>query len=337
MRINFLLPHLKISGGVRIILMYAHFLAERGYKVKVIVKNSRFLTRNISNLILHKPKWFKEFKGRIIKVKEISDKYIPESDVIIASAWNNVNDINKLKGKKIHFIQHDERLYHGNKEEVEKVFNLPFKKIVVSTWLKGIVKNDFNQDSELLLNPIDLNQFHKVKSKRDLNKVRILLLHHDYDWKGSKVGIKIVNDLKNNYPHIELVLFGVRKKDIDIPCDEYHYNLSQSKLKDLYSSCNIFLCPSWDEGSGLPSMEAMACKCALVTYDNGGSRDYAFENKTAMVASRKDQNDLRDKLELLVKDKDLREQIAENGYNHILSMPKWQDQTNKLENILKHA
>ncbi|MBT3690361.1 glycosyltransferase, partial [bacterium] len=68
-----------------------------------------------------------------------------------------------------------------------------------------------------------------------------------------------------------------------------------------------------------------------------GSRDYAFENKKAMVASRKDQNDLRDKLELLVKDKDLREQIAENGYNHILSMPKWQDQTNKLENILKHA
>ena len=50
----------------------------------------------------------------------------------------------------------------------------------------------------------------------------------------------------------------------------------------------IYLCPSWDEGLGMPSMEAMACGSALVTYDNGGSRDYAHDGETALVAPRRD-------------------------------------------------
>ena len=35
-------------------------------------------------------------------------------------------------------------------------------------------------------------------------------------------------------------------------------------------------------------MEAMACGAALVTYDNGGCRDYARDGETALVAPRRD-------------------------------------------------
>ena len=38
----------------------------------------------------------------------------------------------------------------------------------------------------------------------------------------------------------------------------------------------------------MPSMEAMACGAALVTYDNGGCRDYARDGETALVAPRRD-------------------------------------------------
>ena len=77
----------------------------------------------------------------------------------------------------------------------------------------------------------------------------------------------------------------------------------------------------------------MACRCALVTYDNGGSRDYAFDGKTALVARRRDKEDLKNKLELLVKDIDLRKKIADNGYEFMQKWPTWEEQAEKLEKI----
>ena len=49
----------------------------------------------------------------------------------------------------------------------------------------------------------------------------------------------------------------------------------------------------------MPPMEAMACGAALVTYDNGGCRDYARDGETALVAKRRDVDDLAAKLEQL--------------------------------------
>jgi len=42
----------------------------------------------------------------------------------------------------------------------------------------------------------------------------------------------------------------------------------------------------------MPAMEAMACGAALLTYDNGGCRDYARDGETALVARRRDVDDL---------------------------------------------
>jgi len=83
-------------------------------------------------------------------------------------------------------------------------------------------------------------------------------------------------------------------------------------------------------------MEAMACGSCVVTFDTGGSRDYAFDGKTALVAKNRNVEDLKSKLELAVSDKSLREKIAEEGYRFITSdIDMWEESTKKLENYLK--
>ncbi|NIQ00714.1 MAG: glycosyltransferase, partial [Nitrospinaceae bacterium] len=39
---------------------------------------------------------------------------------------------------------------------------------------------------------------------------------------------------------------------------EYHYRPTGKTLNEVYTSCDIYLCPSWYEGLGMPAMEAMA-------------------------------------------------------------------------------
>ncbi len=126
-------------------------------------------------------------------------------------------------------------------------------------------------------------------------------------------GIQAVARARHAGADFALVGFGVKPPRQPLPYDEFHADPPQETLARLYSGCAIYLCPSWDEGLGMPAMEAMACGAALVTYDNGGCRDYARDGETALVARRRDVDDLAAKLARLVGDATLRGRLAESG------------------------
>lgn len=335
MKATFLLPHAKVSGGVRVVFIYADLLQKRGHEVVIVIPQKNILKRFIGNFLLAEKSWV-SFRGKILLVKEFSEAYLPAGDVIVASGWQAAEELMEVKGKvgeRFYFMQHDERLYHGDAGRVANVYRSSLKKIVVSMWLRNVLKDEFHEDADLLLNSVDTSLFYPRNVQKDPKTLRILILHHNYAWKGTAEGVEIVQKLKERYPHVRLILFGARKADVDMLCDEYYYNISQDGLAGLYSGCDIFLCPSWDEGFGLPSLEAMACKCAVVTYDNGGSRDFAFHEKTALVAERKNKEDLMRQLERLIIDGDLRYAITESGYQFAKDFSTWENQAKKLEDI----
>jgi len=98
---------------------------------------------------------------------------------------------------------------------------------------------------------------------------------------------------------------------------EYHYRPTGDQVARIFSSCDIYICPSWHEGLGMPAMEAMACHCAIVTTDTGGSRDYAFDKETALVSAPKDVEGLAENLAAVIDDKQLMMRLAENGQKKI--------------------
>jgi glycosyltransferase involved in cell wall biosynthesis len=339
MKISFWMPHTKLAGGTRVTLNYADSLAQLGHDVVVVVQSKGYFRRSLGNLFGKKPDWYPHLHAKIQRVKNWRDAEHISSDVVIADSWLVARELIRSNSQavKFHLIQHDERLYHGAPEEVSKVYaSLGLQKIVVSSWVKEILKNDFGVSAHLLLNSIDRTLFHPV-TKDAHDEARILLLDHPYEWKGTKEGVEMVIELKKKYPNIRLLGFGARAKNPEVSFDEYYHNLPQEKLAWLYSQADIFLCPSWDEGFGLPSLEAMASGTAVVTYDNGGSRDFAFDGKTAMVAKRRNKQDLKEKLETLVKNPALRDSIAKQGYNFVQTMPTWKEQTARLEAILKNS
>ncbi len=342
MKISFLAPHLKLSGGVRIILKYADLLARRGHEVTVYAQSNNQLRRSVANFLqIGKPKWAGNFTPRVLRIVDFSADNVVPADVLIATTVKTALALDILPdghGKQFYLLQHDEGLYHASREDADRAYRGRATKIVVATWLQELLKNNYDIEAKLLLNPVDLSQFHKLPREINDGTVRILVLHHNYEWKGTAEGVTIVQELKKKYPQIRLVMFGVREKTLpEGMCDEYHYNLPQEKLAWLYSNVDIFLCPSWDEGFGLPSVEAMACGAALATYDNGGSRDFAHHGVTAMVAPNRDKIALRERLEALVSDGTLRERIAGEGQKFVSTMPSWNERVMELEKILSQT
>jgi len=276
----------------------------------------------------------------VVWVGEWSAAHLPEGDAIVATAWQSAQAVASAPtrcGLKFYLIQHYESLYHGKPEIVEETYRLPLRKIVISSWLKGIMREQFGAEAEVLVTPVDLTLFSRVEMPAEDGLLRVLMLHHQYTWKGVADGLEAVGRVKARHPELKLVGFGLKRPRAPFPYDEFYKNLPQSRLAWLYSRCPIYLCPSWDEGLGMPSMEAMACGAALVTYDNGGCRDYAVDGQTALVARRRDVADLAEKLERLVTDPALREKIASQGIAFIRREFDWERAVTRMEALLSGA
>ena len=56
----------------------------------------------------------------------------------------------------------------------------------------------------------------------------------------------------------------------------------------LYQAADVFVLPTLQENFGLVLTEALACGTPLVTTDNGGCRDYAIDQETALVVPARD-------------------------------------------------
>jgi len=337
-KITFLCPHVRIAGGVRAILTYADRLTAAGHQVNVVVPakgRARAFWRAVRGV---GPTWVPGFRARVVWVDRWRPRALPDGDVLVATAWQSagaVADAPARCGRKFYFVQHYESLYHGLAEAVDATYRLPLRKIVISTWLRDIMRERFASDAEILVTPVDLALFHAVRVTIATSRPRVLMLHHDYAWKGTADGFETVARVKKRVPGLHLVGFGVSAPKTPASYDEFHADPPQETLAALYSGCEIYLCPSWDEGLGMPPMEAMACGAALVTYDNGGSRDYAYDDETALVARRRDVTDLAAKLERLAADDDLRRRLAAAGSAFVRNTFDWGRAVRRMEAIFR--
>jgi len=337
-KITFLCPHLRIAGGVRAILTYADRLTEAGHEVKVVVPAKGRARAGWRALRGVGPSWIPGFRARVVWVDRWRPSALPDGNVLVATAWQSagaVADAPARCGAKFYFVQHYESLYHGQAEAVDTTYRLPLRKIVISTWLRDIMRERFASEAEILVTPVDPVLFHAVPVTVTSSRPRVLMLHHDYAWKGTADGFETVARVKKRVPDLHLVGFGVSAPQAPSGYDEFHADPPQDRLAALYSGCEIYLCPSWDEGLGMPPMEAMACGAALVTYDNGGCRDYAYDDETALVARRRDVSDLAAKLERLASDDDLRRRIATAGSAFVRNTFDWGRAVRRMEAIFR--
>ena len=354
MKINFILPHIRLGGGVKVLLEYANRLQEARHEVRVFVPcdtpkwyqfSERREMRKCGLQIL--PPETVDWMDNALAIEIFpgpGERYLPDSDILVASAWQTADFAAKLppeKGVLFYFIQHYESLWTRHKSQAKKTYDLPCQKLVVSNWIKNNLVEKHGQNSEVLVNPVDRDIFFCDEKKWNSTR-RVCMLHHDYDWKGYAEGIEAIRGVVAQGRDLQLVVFGEKLKDPQSLFDaagfyfEYHYRPVRERLRKIYTSCDIFLCPSWYEGFGLPSMEAMACRCSLVTTDTGGCLEYAINGQTALVSPPRDINALSQNLIRLLDDEVLLKALSENGYRKAHEF-NWKENCDRLVYLFKKS
>lgn len=334
------------SGGFKIAYTLANMLVNDGFEVVVAYdtynnlgeKTPRFIKYIYGKIITKfRPKWYKLDK-KIIKISalQLDEKYLPDSDYIVATSVETallINALPKRKGEKIYLIQDFEN-WNVSTEELIKTYEYEMKKIVISTWLYELVKQYTSHKIFLMPNAISLDKFYITTPIEERNNESITFLYATREMKGVKYTLAVLDKIKKMHPYLNVSAFGVEKRPKDLPdWINYHENVNQDELRGIYNSSAIFICSSIDEGYGLTGAESMACGCCLVTSEYRGVLEYAVDRETAMMSPVCDVDKMVENVEYLLSHNDYRKKLAQAG-NMSIQEKNWDKSYSIFKNII---
>ncbi len=333
-RVNILLPSFGIrpTGGFKIAYIYANYLAAVGYSVTMIHEACGDLQKKPEHMISYvqdllklaagKKNWFHLHKKVHCRyVFSLNNRTVPHADVTIATAWYTavvLEQLSERKGRKVYLIQGYE-IWDGQTRKVEETWKYrDMKKIVISKWLLDIGKKLGAQNMVYIPNSINFKKY-RLKDPVATRGNVVAMIYRERIIKGYKVGIKVLKRVKAEVPDLRVILFGPEERGRNIPSwMEYYENPKQDVIvDDIYNKAAVFLCTSKHEGWGLPSMEAMACGCAVVSTRNGGVEDFAIDEKTALLCKVDDSDAMAEKIIRLLNDQKLRIDISNAGTEYV--------------------
>lgn len=316
MRVTFVLSHAGMSGGHRVLSIYAERLRRRGHEVMVIstplAKPS--LARKLKALVRGRgwlrdpdpePSWFDgiDVSHHVLETaRPVVDDDLPNADVVLATFWVTGYWVAKLspsKGAKAIMLQGYETSPGREDPAMDAAWRLPLHKIVVSRWLANLARDRFGDSNvHIVPNSVDTAQFWApVRKKNEVPTVGVVYAPHHL--KGMDVSIAALQQARNRLGNLRVIAFGGSRISAEFPLPEwveFHYRPPQHELRRIYEMCDVWLFAGRREGFGLPLLEAMACRCPVVSTRCGGPLDFVEDGVNGYLADLEDSTGLADRM-----------------------------------------
>jgi GT2 family glycosyltransferase len=329
LNITLISPSTNIHGGTKRLLMIANLLHLRGHQVNFI---RQYPSRELDWFDLGVPV-MDVFFNEETDVSEI-EKLLPDADVLITYGNNRanlvLNELSPRKGRKfqlfMHFGIHDEELDIQN----AKLDN--FQLLCTTNWIGDQLALYAKSKPQRIDFGIHNDQFYPTRSTRPL---RMGALYHHSEWKRTSDVIHAYQMIlaDSEFTNLKLILYG-QEVDPDlqgVDC-EYIYDPSQNEIREIYSSCAVWITPSLFEGIGMCSVEAMLCKTPLITVDTGGSRDFCDSNNSVIIEKESPQA-IKDAVIQVLRNPIESSTMAEIAY-HDISKHSWTNSIDLLEKAI---
>jgi glycosyltransferase involved in cell wall biosynthesis len=303
-KITFVLPHAGLSGGVRVVAIYADYLQRAGHTVTCIStprrdisrwsKAKRLLSGNFKPHELRGPTHLDDVDVPhhvIERFRPVVDSDVPDADVVVATWWETaewVAALSPAKGVKTHLIQHDEtQIARNHVDRVHATWRLPLQRVVVARWLADVARDRYGvRDVVVVPNGVDTDLFHapqRLKQRVPTVGTMFSLV----SFKGCDVALEAVRLARQSIPELQLKCFSADLPTDKMPLPPYatlaHWP-AQEKIRDIYAACDAWLFASRSEGFGLPILEAMACRTPVIGTPTGAAPEVIGAGGGLLVA-----------------------------------------------------
>lgn len=294
-------------GGVTVLYEFANGLSRRGHEVHIA--HGAFWGRPGISSIDELP-WFR-FEPGIVHHFGEGVIPLPDADILFGTtAPANL-------GLPVLVVQGFEMF---PTEMEREVFRTPCLKVCVASWLVGVGARYGVPAAQLaqVSCGLDHDTFRITTAIQDRPQ-QVGMLYNPHPAKGWAPGLAALEQVHAGWPEVQVLIFGTQAPHEALPpwITFVTDPAPEVLVKEIYNQCSVFVQPSLYEGFGLTAIEAMACGCALVSTDNGGSRDYALHDETALVATPGDADELACHIDALFRDDATRTRLAVAGRAHV--------------------
>ncbi len=197
------------------------------------------------------------------------------------------------------------------KEQLEHEWKVNPNKIVVT--------KEAAEDSLLkLAQRMTADGVNQVLKKFDIQKPYIFYVGNAHPHKNVEGLIKAFLEVRKNYPSLKLVLTGSGhyfwdriKKEYQHPDIIYTGFVTDIELVGLYKGAQVYVVPSFEEGFGIPLLEAFACEVPVASSKLGSLTEVGGE--AALYFDPHNTTEMADKIMTILNDPKLRKELIKNG------------------------
>jgi glycosyltransferase involved in cell wall biosynthesis len=359
MRITFILPHAGISGGIRVVAIYARMLKQRGHQVCVVStpweppgrrgklwRSMRQIVHRISpgDRAALDPSHLHglDLEHRVLRQpRPVTDSDVPDADVVVATWWETapwVMNLGPRKGAKAYFVQ--DYGAHGGQplEKVAPTWRLPMHKIVISQFLVRLLgEHGCDRDYSYVPNAVDTARFRAPKRSRQPQPT-VGFLYSTAPQKGCDLMLDAVRLARRRVKNLKLVTYGPGDPEPHLPLPHgavHHAYPADDQLSSIYAACDMWLFGSRLEGFGLPILEAMACRTPVIATSAGAAPELLAQGGGVLV----DMN-AASMAEQIVHMANLPEgswRVMSDAALRTASSYSWDDATDRFESALERA
>jgi glycosyltransferase involved in cell wall biosynthesis len=182
------------------------------------------------------------------------------------------------------------------------------------------LKSEPAHEIGVIYNGIDIYEFHPESALKDSSKFRIICVSRVTPRKGIRFLVQAFKTLSEKFSQVELVIIGDGNERKSLEDLARGLNLGEKvnfmgqvpheNLHEHYSKSDVFVLPSLNEGMSNTMLEALASGLPIVATDTGGTKELVTEGVNGFVVGMQDSKDLADKIEKLIEDNQLLNQMS---------------------------
>ena len=271
-----------------------------------------------------------------LEVEAISNESFPESDSVIATGYQTapwVASLDERAGKKLYFVQHDERHLSSR---AEATWALPMSRIVIAQWIAETIETAGFPVLGVVPNAIDPAVFALDIPLPDRGP-RIVALYHRLPVKGSDTLVAALGEMRHLRSDVEADVFAARRPSRALPpWVRVHVRPDRAALRALYNQSAVALHTSRLEGWGLVPMEAAACGCAVVATASRGVAEFLRAGVSMVEVPVGDAGALAEAATGLLDDPATRIRMAQAAMVDVARF-SWDDSTDAFERLVVEA
>ena len=305
-RIIYVTQDVGVGGGHRVVFEHLNGLAERGHHAE------------LWTLADAPPDWY-DLKVPVRSFTDytaLRDALAPLDAIKVATWWETapaVWEASVVHGVPVYFVQDIETSYYSNRDDHAAVLTTYRPEFTYLTTSQAVLKRllHYAHSATAIAPGVDTGRWHELPGVARADDA-ILALGRGTPLKNFPLTRRAYEALGE--PRPELWLFGIEPEVADGMGDRvtYHRLPSDAEVNQLLNTCTVFLQTSKHEGFCLPILEAMSAGAPVVCTDAHGNRDFCRDGVNCLMPAARPRA-VRDALETVLRDRDLRERLREAG------------------------